>query len=127
MSPEQTLQQAQCRIGAVDAMVGEAARLGEIAARLMLVQRCWNAPDRQRHLADALTASRTVWHELQASLAEGRLNFPPEVQHNLLILSVYADSKISACEASPGTDALGSLIALTRTVAGSLKEWREAA
>ncbi len=55
------------------------------------------------------------------------LALPLEVQHNLLILSVYADSKISACEAAPSAETLGSLIALTRTLAGSLKEWRVAA
>ena len=60
-------------------------------------------------------------------MAEGPLALPLEVQQNLLILSVYADSKISACEATPSTDVLGSLIALTRTLAGSLKEWRVAA
>jgi hypothetical protein len=49
------------------------------------------------------------------------------VQHNLLILSVYADSKISACESIPSADTLASLIALTRTLAGSLKEWQVAA
>lgn len=127
MIPEQQIQQAQQRIHPVDVMMGEAAQLDDIAAQLMAVQRYWNAPSRAVHLTAALADSRAVWHGIQAALAEGTLELPLEVQQNLLILSVYADSKISACEAAPSTEVLGSLIALTRTLAGSLKEWRVAA
>ena len=127
MSPEQQIQQAQRHIRPVDMMMGEAAQLDDIAAQLMAVQRYWNAPNRAAHLAAALEDSRAVWHGIQAALAEGALDVPLEVRHNLLILSVYADSKIDVCVAEPSTDVLGSLIALTRTLAGSLKEWRVAA
>jgi flagellar biosynthesis regulator FlaF len=128
MSPEQHIQQAQCHIHPVDTMKSEAAQLDSIAAQLMAVQRHWSDPDRTSHLASALAASRSVWSGIQRSLAEGALALPLEVRHNLLILSVYADCKISACEGkNPDTDMLGSLISLTRTLAGSLKEWRVAA
>ena len=127
MSPELQIQQAQRRIHHADVMMGEATRLDAVAAQLMAVQRQWNTSDRDARLMAALDASRTVWHGIQAALAGGTLELPLEVQHNLLILSVYADSKIGTCETTPTVDALGSLIALTRTLAGSLKEWREAA
>jgi Flagellar protein FlaF len=127
MSPELQLQQAQRRIHHVDVMMDEAVQLDDIAAQLMAVQRYWNAPGRAAHLAAALADSRAAWHGIQAALAEGTLEVPLEVQQNLLILSVYADSKISACETAPSAEMLGSLIALTRTLAGSLKEWRVAA
>ena len=127
MSPEQQIQQAQRRIEQADVMMGEANQLEDFAAQLMAVQRYWGAPNRQIHLTAALADSRAVWHGIQAALAEGSLELPLEVQHNLLILSVYADSKICTCEASPSSDLLGGLIALTRTLAGSLKEWRVAA
>jgi len=127
MSPEQPIQQAQRRIHHAGVMKSEAAQLDDIAAQLMAVQRHWNDPHHELQLAAALEASRGAWHAIQAALAEGVLTLPPEVQHNLLILSVYADSKISICEATPSADTLGSLIALTRTLAGSLKEWRVAA
>jgi hypothetical protein len=127
MSPEKPIQQAPRRINHADAMMSEAVQLDAIAARLMAVQRHWNDPSREIDLAAALEASRCAWHAIQAALAEGVLTLPPDVQHNLLILSVYADSKISACEAIPSADTLGSLISLTRTLAGSLKEWRVAA
>lgn len=126
MIPEQPIQLVQRRVPPPN-MRGEAARLGDIAARLMAVQRYWNAPNRAAHLTDALADSRAVWHGIQTALAEGTLALPLEVQQNLLILSVYADSKVSACEVAPSTDILASLIALTHTLAGSLKEWREAA
>jgi len=127
MSPEKPIQQASRRINHATAMMDEAVQLDAIAARLMAVQRHWNAPSREIDLAAALRASRSAWHAIQAALAEGVLTLPPDVQHNLLILSVYADSKISACESIPSADTLGSLISLTRTLAGSLKEWRVAA
>ncbi|WP_324780584.1 flagellar biosynthesis regulator FlaF [Thiobacillus sedimenti] len=127
MSPENEIRQAQRRIRHADVMMDEATQLDEIAAQLMAVQRHWHAPDRSLQLMTALEASRSVWHAIQAALAHGSLLLPPEVQHNLLILSVYADSKITACESCPDADTLASLIALTRTLAGSLKEWREAA
>jgi len=127
MSQEHQIQQAQRHIHHADVMMGEAAQLDDIAAQLMAVQRYWNAPNRQLHLMAALEASRSVWHAIQNALAEGALQLPLDVQHNLLILSVYADSKIGACETTPDADTLGSLIALTRTLAGSLKEWRVAA
>jgi hypothetical protein len=127
MSPEQQIQQAQRRIHHPDAMIGEAVQLDDIAARLMAVQRYWNAPHRQVHLTAALNDSRAVWQDIQAALAEGTLALPLDVQHNLLILSVYAESKINACEVAPSAAMLGSLIALIRTLAGSLKEWQEAA
>jgi hypothetical protein len=127
MSPEQQIQLAQRRIHHADVKMVEAVQLDDIAAQLMAVQRYWGAPNRQIHLTAALADSRAAWHGIQAALAEGTLDLPLEVQHNLLILSVYADSKISTCEIAPGTEVLSSLIALTRTLAGSLKEWQVAA
>jgi len=126
MSPEQQIQQADRRIQHAGVM-SEVTQLDEIAAQLMAVQRLWNDPNRELHLAAALDASRKAWHAIQTALAEGVLTLPLEAQHNLLILSVYADSKISACESIPSADTLASLIALTRTLAGSLREWQVAA
>jgi hypothetical protein len=127
MSPEQQIQQADGHIQHAGVMMSEVARLDEIAAQLMTVQRLWNDPNRELHLATALDASRNAWHAIQAALAEGVLTLPLEVQHNLLILSVYADSKITACESIPSLDILASLLALTHTLAGSLREWKVAA
>lgn len=127
MNPEQQIQQAQRRIRPSSVMAEEVSQLEDIAAQLMAVQRYWNAPSRDTYLATALTDSRAVWLGLQGALAANRLGLPLEVQQNLLILSVYAESKINACEAAPNADVLSSLIALTHTLAGSLKEWRVAA
>lgn len=127
MRPEQQIQQAPRPFSHADVMMGEATQFDDIAARLMAVQRHWNDPDRALHLAAALEASRAAWHSIQAALAEGMLLLPADVQHNLLILSVYADHKIGACESSPSAHALGGLIALTHPLAGSLRQWREAA
>jgi hypothetical protein len=127
MSPEQPIQQASRRNALPGVMMSEIARLEQITAQLMAVQKLWNDPGREHHLADALASSRNAWDAIQAALAEGVLSLPADVQHNLLIVSVYADSKISACESIPSADALASLIALTHTLTGSLREWRVAA
>lgn len=125
MRPEESTQ--QCCGADTFSMPDAIAQLEGITARLMAVQRAWSAPDRDRNLANALEASRQAWHAIQSALAQGVLTLPPDVQHNLLILSVYADSKICKCEAIPSADTLGSLIALTHTLAASLREWRVAA
>lgn len=127
MHPEHPIQQAQRGIRPAGAMLDETARLDAIAAQLMAVQRDWHAPERETRLTAALAAGRQVWHGIQTALAEGTLSLPVDVQHNLLILSVYADSKIDACQSATNADALAGLIALTRTLAGSLREWRAAA
>jgi flagellar biosynthesis regulator FlaF len=127
MYPEYPIQQAQRGIRPAGATLDETARLDVIAAQLMAVQRDWDAPAHAARLAAALADSRRVWHDMQTALAEGTLPLPIDVQHNLLILSVYADSKIDACQTATRADALAGLIALTRTLAGSLREWREAA
>lgn len=128
MNPEELdIDRAQRAIRMPTGALNEALRLDEAAARLMHVQRHWGRPGNEPARADALAASRVVWAEIQAALAAGSLPLPAEVQHNLLILSVYAESKIEACERSASADTLSSLIALTRTLAGSLREWRAAA
>ncbi len=127
MNPELQIEQAQRRIHHAEMMSAEAARLSELAAQLMDVQRHWNEADRAARLSAALSSSRDVWTNIQTLLAAGTLTLPSDVQHNLLILSVYADSKTDHCASVPSINELGSLIALTRTLAGSLKEWREAA
>jgi hypothetical protein len=127
MSPEQAIQQQPSKLHQTGLVMAEASQLEDIAAQLMAVQRLWNDPSRELHLTAALEASRTAWHAIQTALAEGVLTLPADVQHNLLILSVYADSKITSCEAIPSSDTLASLVALTRTLAGSLKEWQVAA
>jgi len=127
MIPEPAILHIAHRTARTGAAMGEVARLDDTAGQLMAVQRYWNEPNREQRLAQALHSSRTVWHAIQSALAEGTLDLPADVQHNLLILSVYADSKIDLCEATPCPDLLGSLIALTSTLAGSLKEWRVAA
>lgn len=126
MRPEQKILQVT-PTGRNGGLASVATQLDDIAARLMGVQRHWDAPERPLHLAAALDACRACWRGLQEALAEGGASLPPDVQHNLLILSVYADHKIAACESASGADALGGLIALTRRLAGSLTECREAA
>lgn len=105
----------------------QAARLEEIAMRLMRLQRQWDHPGRDDELDAVLASSRDTWHDIQSALAHGALSLPLEVCENLLILSVYAHSKIETCASHRDGQALSSLLALTRTLAGSLKEWRAAA
>lgn len=108
-------------------MWGGSECLEGVAALLMAMQRHWNEPDRDARLALTLEANRDVWRNIQTALANGGLSLPLEAQQNLLILSVYANGKLDDCEANPSADKLGSLIALTRNLAWTLREWKAAA
>ncbi len=121
MYNEQTINSVQDRLWAGSEC------LDGVAALLMAMQRHWNEPDRETRLALTLAANREVWRDIQDALAQGSLSLPLEVQQNLLILSVYANGKIDECEANPSANQLGSLIALTRNLAGTLREWKAAA
>jgi len=101
--------------------------LDGVAALLMAMQRHWDEPNREARLALTLAANRKVWADIQDALADGSLSMPLEAQQNLLILSVYANGKLDECEAEPSANKLGSLIALTRNLAGSLRDWKVAA
>jgi flagellar biosynthesis regulator FlaF len=101
--------------------------LDGVAALLMAMQRHWDEPNREARLALTLAANRKVWCDIQDALADGSLSLPLEAQQNLLILSVYANDKLDDCAAEPSANTRGSLIALTRNLAGSLREWRVAA
>lgn len=127
MNPERPVPQAQRRIPPAGETMDAMARLDSLAAQLMAVQRQWHDPQRAARLAAALASSRSAWHDIQSALAAGALALPLEVRQNLLILSVYADSKIAECETAASADALGRLIALTHALAGSLRDRREAA
>jgi flagellar biosynthesis regulator FlaF len=110
-----------------ETMTIDAERLEGVSALLMAAQRHWNEPDRDARMSVALQASREIWRDIQAALAESALSLPLEVRQNMLILSVYADGKLDECETTPSSDKLGPLAALTRNLASSLKQWREAA
>lgn len=97
------------------------------AALLMAMQRHWDEPNREARLALTLATNRQVWADIQDALADGSLSLPLEAQQNLLILSVYANGKLDECESDPSPNKLASLIALTRNLAGSLREWKVAA
>lgn len=87
----------------------------------------WNAPDRDTRLSVAMEENHAIWRDLQESLAREDLDLPLEVRQNLLILSVYAEGKLSEFSEYQNMDKLGPLIALTRNLAASLKDWPVAA
>lgn len=97
------------------------------AALMMAMQRHWDEPNREARLALTLATNRQVWADIQDALADGSLSLPLEAQQNLLILSVYANGKLDECESDPSPNRLASLIALTRNLAGSLRDWKVAA
>lgn len=104
----------------------DAECLDGVAALLMAMQRHWDEPDRASRLALTLEANRAVWSHIQETLTDGSLSLPLEAQQNLLILSVYANGKLDECEVDPSPNRLAPLIALTRNLACSLREWEAA-
>ncbi len=96
------------------------------AALLMAVNRRWNSPGREKLLGEALEASREVWKDIQQALSDHDSRIPMEIRNNLLIVSVYAESKLEELAQSSDQEKLASLIELTRSLAMSLREWRSA-
>jgi flagellar biosynthesis regulator FlaF len=105
----------------------DAERLHGAAALLMACMSNWSAPDREARLALAMETNHAVWRDVQEALSWEDLDLPLEVRQNLLILSVYADSKLSEFAEHPSQEKLGPLIALTRNLAATLKDWPVAA
>lgn len=105
----------------------DAERLYAAAALLMACLSNWNAPDREARVSVAIDVNRLIWVDVQEALANEDLGLPLEVRQNLLILSVYAESKLSEFNEHPVQDKLAPLIALTRNLAASLKDWPVAA
>lgn len=93
----------------------------------MAVNQRWNLPGRDKLLGEALEASRQVWKDIQQALSDDSSGVPLEIRNNLLIVSVYAESKLEEITQSPDQEKLASLIELTRSLAMSLREWRSAA
>lgn len=94
---------------------------------LMAVNQRWNLPGQEKLLAEALGVSREVWKDIQQALSDDSSGVPLEIRNNLLIVSVYAESKLEELMQSPDQEKLASLIELTRSLAVSLREWRSAA
>lgn len=105
----------------------DAKRLVHAAALLMAVNQRWNLPGRDKLLGEALESSRQVWKDIQQALSDDSSGVPLEIRNNLLIVSVYAESKLEEITQSPDQEKLASLIDLTRSLAMSLREWRSAA
>ena len=93
----------------------------------MTVNQRWNAPGRDKLLAEALEANRQIWKDIQLALSSDTSGVPIEIRNNLLIVSVYAEGKLEEISQSPDPEKMASLIELTRSLAMSLREWRSAA
>jgi len=93
----------------------------------MAANQRWNSPGREKLLGDALETSRQVWKDIQQALSDENSDMPLEIRNNLLIVSVYAESKLEEITQFPDQEKLASLIELTRSLAMSLREWRSAA
>lgn len=102
-------------------------RLDGAVTLLLDASRDWSSPNREGRLAIALEVSREMWSDVQLALSTRQTSLPLEVKNNLLIVSVYAQGKLTECEQTPSRESLTALIFMTRNLAASLREWRVAA
>lgn len=93
----------------------------------MTANQRWGAPGHEKLLDEALEASRQVWKDIQLTLSDDASAVPLDIRNNLLIVSVYAESKLEELAQNPEQEKMASLIDLTRSLAMSLREWRTAA
>jgi flagellar biosynthesis regulator FlaF len=105
----------------------DAGRLDHAVSLLMDASRYWSVPDCEGRLPIALETSKEMWRVTQLALASSETSLPAEVRSNLLIISVYAQGKLTEFAAAPSREKLASLISITRNLAASLRDWRQAA
>lgn len=101
--------------------------LDAVVTLMMEAIRHWSSADRDARLGRAVSACRCLWQEVQRALSDGAGQMPLAIRQNLLIVSVYAEGKLSEFERSPSREALLALIMMTRNLAASLRPWRQAA
>lgn len=93
----------------------------------MTANQRWGAPGHEKLLDEAIETSRQIWKDIQLALSDDASAVPLDIRNNLLIVSVYAESKLEELAQSPEQEKMASLIDLTRSLAMSLREWRTAA
>ena len=87
----------------------EAAALTKAAALLKNCQANWNAPDRERSLAEALEFNQKLWCIFQASLAAHDHPLPAVLRQDVLRLGIFIDKRIFEVMAYPAPEKLKTL------------------
>lgn len=99
----------------------EPARMDQSARLLMEINQHWNGEGHAERLKHAVQESRELWSQIQTILSSEHAGVPAEIRNNLLIVSVYAEGRLDEIERGPTQEKIASLIALTRSLALSLK------
>lgn len=95
----------------------EAAALTKAAALLKNCQANWNAPDRERSLAEALEFNQKLWCIFQASLAAPDHPLPAVLRQDVLRLGIFIDKRIFEVMAYPAPEKLKAIVEINLNLA----------
>lgn len=99
----------------------EAAALTKAALLLQACQQNWDAPDRDRKLADALEFNQKLWSIFQASLDQPDHPMPLPLRRDIVRLGLFIDKRIFEVIAYPAADKLAVIIQINQNLAAGLR------
>ena len=99
----------------------EAAVLTKAAVKLKECQDCWDAPDRDNRLEEALRYNQRVWSIFQSELSREDHELPKKLRLDILRLAAFIDRRIFETMASPAPEKLNIVININNNLAAGLR------
>ena len=99
----------------------EAAVLTKAAVKLKECQDCWDAPDRDNRLEEALKYNQRIWSIFQSELSREDHELPKKLRLDILRLAAFIDRRIFETMASPAPDKLNIVIDINNNLAAGLR------
>ncbi|MGD8667057.1 MAG: flagellar biosynthesis regulator FlaF [Desulfobacterales bacterium] len=99
----------------------EAAVLTKAALKLKECQDCWDAPDRDHKLDEALRYNQRIWSIFQSELAREDHEMPKKLRLDILRLAAFIDRRILETMAFPAPEKLNIVIDINNNLAAGLR------
>lgn len=99
----------------------EAAVLTKAAVKLKECQDCWDAPDSDSRLEEALKYNQRIWSIFQSELSREDHELPKKLRLDILRLAAFIDRRIFETMASPAPDKLNIVIDINNNLAAGLR------
>ena len=99
----------------------EAAVLTKAAVKLKECQDCWDAPDRDNRLEEALRYNQRVWSIFQSELSREDHELPKKLRLDIMRLAAFIDRRIFETMASPAPEKLNIVIDINNNLAAGLR------
>lgn len=103
---------------------GREIEAGALTRCALLLSDCkdnWDAPDRDKNLAEALRTNQQVWSIFQSELTHKDNPLPKKLKEDILSLSVFIDKRIIEVMTYPVPEKLKILIDINLNLAAGLR------